>query len=146
MSVSTFEAPGDMKLDSRGLEYRKIMNRVLAGMKRVRSAEYSHPLNPVADPLPPSTWVSPPIFPTDHELLQRANPQHTDARLDSMKSFVINYKKKQNRMFKDNRRELDEKLFQVHSDLHSIKSNLEHEYGLECDDFQPDSDDTDQGD
>lgn len=144
--MGRFEAPEDMRVDARGLEYRKIMNRVLAGMKRVRSAESSHPLNPVADPLPPSTWVHPPLFPPDHQLLQRSLVQDTETRLDNMKSFVINYKKKQNRMFKENRRELDEKLFEIHSDLQSIKSGLEHEYGFDGDDFQPDSDETDQRD
>ncbi|KAI1296917.1 hypothetical protein HDE_05198 [Halotydeus destructor] len=123
--VPTFQCPADMNLNILGIEYLKIMNKVLFTAKRSRAEHRG--FNPVADPLPPAEWISPPIFPPDEpeNLSVESSPKY---RMDVMKRFMVDNKKKRERMSRQARREADEQLVSISEHLEGAKSRLYSDY------------------
>lgn len=97
------QKPPDMKMDVFGLEYEKIMNIVLENLNKSRAQHRS--FNAVADPLPPPDWFNQIKPPQDEPVYD------TDFRLKMMKKFLVDNRKKRQRLSRTARKnEILEKL------------------------------------
>ena len=124
-----FEHPEDMNLNVLGLDYRSIMDKVLFHMKKTRAEHRGY--NAVADPLPPAEWVAPAPFPaTDDETEPSLSP---DERINIMKKFMVDNRKKRHRMSRDARRELDERLMILAEHVDGARERLNSEYDAQYD-------------
>lgn len=131
--VLTFAHPENMNLNVLGIDYLGIMNKVLFFMKRSRAEHRG--FVPIADPLPPAEWIAPPPFSTS-ESKPDLEPSSED-RIALMRKFVIENKKKRQRMSRDSRNFADLCVEEVAETLDVVKESLESKYS-ETDQFEED--------
>lgn len=103
-----FVFPPDMRLDAQGLDYERLMNQVLAHMIRSRSEQCRHNVY-VADPLPPAVWIEDHKLPPDHEKMREQKPD-TTIRLSTMRSFIVEHRRKRTKYFKERESAKNEQL------------------------------------
>ncbi|RWS25550.1 putative ribosome-binding factor A-like protein [Leptotrombidium deliense] len=120
--VPTFLCPPDMHLNALGLDYRTLINKVLFFMKKSR-AEHRN-FNAVADPLPPADWVAPPILhaPPDFEESESERVK-TAQRVKDMQMFIIENRKKRERLKKQAIKETEERFQLVTEQLDEAMEN-----------------------
>lgn len=94
----TLQKPNDMKMNVLGLNYELIMNIVLSNLKRSRAQHRS--FNAVADPLPPTDWSNTTTL--DNNEIQAV--YNTDQRIKAMKKFLVENRKKKQRLSRDARK------------------------------------------
>lgn len=134
--IPTFNYPADMNLGMLGIDYLSIMNKVLFHMKKSRAEHRGHV--PIADPLPPAEWVAPPMFPMDDPIRNDVMP-NTDERVMSMKNFVVENKKKRQRMFRASRNATDKYLVELSDSLDDVHERIKTQY--EEEDYPADAED-----
>lgn len=126
--VPTFEHPEDMNLNVYGIDYKGIMNKVLFHMKRARSQHTACP--PVADPLPPAEWIAPAPFPAADE---SSTVQPTSERIDIMRKFIIENKKKRKRSAREARREKEIELMKLSLHIDEARERVHSQYAEQSD-------------
>lgn len=124
--VPIFECPDDMNLCTLGLDYAFFMNRVLFDLKRSRGEHRGHVQ--IADPLPPAEWIAPAPFPVPAN--QDALPS-TEERIESMRFFIVENKKKRQRLSRESRKTTDLHLIAIADELEGARERIDSGYDAE---------------
>lgn len=118
---SRFVYPPDMRLSAQGLDYERIMNLVLSHMQKSR-AETNRNVY-VADPLPPAVWIEDKEIPADHLKARNSRPD-TTVRLSTMRSFIVDHRKKRSAFYKEKEKAKNQMLDNVAEDHLYVMENL----------------------
>lgn len=119
--IPSFKSPEDMNLVVFGLDYKQTMDKILANLKRSRAEHRGY--NPVADPLPPSSWVSPSQPTPDH--LKDKIKLDTYDRIQIMKNFIVENKRKKDRMYRVSKAEKDDYYLSISDRLDSVMEKVQ---------------------
>ena len=93
--------PSDMQMNCLGLDYEFLINQVLLNLNKSRALHRK--FNAVADPLPPPDWSVPPSVHTDNEANAVYN---TEQRIKAMKTFLVENRKKREKLSRIKKREM----------------------------------------
>lgn len=96
-SYLKMKKPDDMDMKTLDLNYEEMINIVLVNLKKSRAQHRS--FNAVADPLPPPDWIK-------NQNVQNEHIYNTDERIEEMKKFLIENRKKRQRLARNARKDI----------------------------------------
>lgn len=119
--------PSDMKLDTLGLDYKFLIDKVLFSLRRVRST--GRAFNAVADPLPPSEWSQsePPV-----SFRNSNDPAYQyENRIKLMKKFIVDNRKKKLLLLREAKKLKREGYEAISERIEDAKERIEQWYQQE---------------
>ena len=93
------QKPMDMQMNCLGLDYESIINSVLINLNKCRAQHRS--FNAVADPLPPPDWS---VHPQAETNTKSEAVYNTEERIKAMKRFLIENRKKREKLSREKKR------------------------------------------
>ena len=104
--------PDDMNMKTLDLDYEEMINIVLVNLKKSRAQHRT--FNAVADPLPPPDWIK-------NQNVQDEHVYNTDERIEEMKKFLVENRKKRQRLARNARKDIILKQMLVDIEMNEAK-------------------------